>query len=107
MLHWYRLIKGTILVQPMGQNVNPRLIAGNEPDASLDAEGGGTMFVLGLLESLPLGTGVFVGQAFDVYAYSVYGCIGGLFGTILVCWLLRNKVPMGPIHASRRGSEEG
>jgi hypothetical protein len=105
MLHWYLLVTDSLRPTP---DVVERFSASGGPRDSLQSLSSGDrrrFFWLGAVEALPLGLAVCFGAYLEP-AVASYGLVSaGVSLSLLLCWLLRKRVPPSIIHVAATAAD--
>ncbi len=101
MYHWYLLCKANGRAFKEAEVNDSRFLpwGGPKRDKGYSGKEEAWLALLGLLEMLPLAAGSVIAALAESGWVSLIGIAIGFALTILVCWLLRNKIPPPPIHS--------
>jgi hypothetical protein len=102
MLHWYRLAQLRREGRSHTSDEHSHLIAthGGSSTASLSPQQRQKLFWLGLIEAAPLFAGGAFSSVTDSKLHAVIAALVAMVLTVLVCWLLRHRVPLTRIELS-------
>ena len=101
MYHWYLLCKANARAFEEAEVSGSRFLPWGGPKRDMGYSGKEEtwMALPGLIEMLPLAGGSIIAALAESGWVSLIGIAIGFALTILVCWLLRNKIPPPPIHS--------
>lgn len=109
MRHWYLLAKElTRPARPIRSRASSRFVAWGGPNWSevTPRRFRTRLFVLGVIEMLPLLSGVGFGSYLEPAIPSAGTAAAGLVLSVFLCWLLRHQTPPTVIHAVPHASAQ-